>query len=263
MKRIIQFIRRPVFRRLALRRLGTDTGGLALLEFALSLPPLLLLLMAGAESTNYVIARMRISQLALHIADNAARIGTGSQLASKKITETDINDLFTGAQLQSGGLDLRANGRVILSSVEPVANPNSNARYKIAWQRCYGTRTTKTSTYGSAGDTNLVGVGPANRQVTATDYGATMFVEVHYVYRPLIRSQFVPRLEFSEIASMMVRDARDMTQIYNTENATVSGCAVPPPAPSGGDGDDDDDGNNGHGNDEDGNDESNPGGGGP
>lgn len=258
MKRIIQSIRRPAFRRLPFRRLGTDTGGLALLEFALSLPPLLLLLMAGAETTNYVIARMRISQLALHIADNAARIGTGSQLASKKITETDINDLFTGAQLQSGGLNLRANGRVILSSVEPVANPNTNARYKIAWQRCYGTRTSKTSSYGASGDTNLVGVGPANRQVTATDYGATMFVEVHYVYRPLIRSQFVPRLEFSEIASMMVRDARDMTQIYNTENAPVSGCAVPAPAPSG----NNDDGNNGHGNDDDGNDESNPGGGG-
>ena len=46
-------------------------------------------------------------------------MGTGSQLSAKQISETDINDLFTGAQLQSGELDLQTNGRVILIDGSP------------------------------------------------------------------------------------------------------------------------------------------------
>ncbi len=162
------------------------TRGVALLEFALSLPILLTLSLTGAELTNYITTRMRISQIALHLADNAARIGAGSQLAAKTITETDINDLFTGANLQSGELALNTNGRVILSSLEPVANPNTTSRYRIRWQRCKGSKTTHASTYGVSGATNLTGMGPTGRQATAPDNGATMFVEVYYVYQPLV-----------------------------------------------------------------------------
>src|ERR1044072_9864988 len=83
------------------RRFRRDTSGVALLEFALTLPVLLLLSLTGAELTNYITTKMRISQISLHLADNAARIGSGSQLALKTISESDINDLFTGANMQS------------------------------------------------------------------------------------------------------------------------------------------------------------------
>lgn len=205
-------------------RLRRDTSGLALLEFAFTLPILLTMSLAGAELTNYIITRMRVSQLALHIADNAARIGNGSMLASKTITETDINDLLTGAGLQSGELDLYANGRVIISSLEPVANPNTTNKYKITWQRCRGTKTAHASTYGTAGQTNMTGMGPAGRQVTTPDNGATMFVEVYYEYTPIVRTSLSPSTTMTEIASMMVRDTRDLSQIYNTAGATVSSC---------------------------------------
>ena len=213
------------FRRL--RTLGRDTSGAALLEFSFTLPILLTMGLTGAEVTNYIITKMRISQIALHLADNAARIGSGSQLQAKTITETDLNDLLTGAQLQSGELDLNANGRVIISSLEPVANPNTTNKYKIAWQRCKGAKTSHASTYGVAGQStglNMNGMGPSGRQAVAPDGGSTMFVEVYYEYKPLIKTSLSPSTNMTEIASMMVRDRRDLSAIYNVEGATKSLC---------------------------------------
>jgi len=197
------------------RRLGRDTSGLAMLEFAFGLPVLLAMSLTGAELTNYIITKMRISQIALQLADNAARMGSGSQLESKKIYETDINDLLTGANLQSGELALLANGYVTISSVEPHATTAN--RYRIRWQRCKGSQTSLTSTFGSQTDSATVigagvtGVGPAGRQVIAPTSGVTMFVQVRYRYQPLIKTSLSPTSEINEVASMMVRDARNTT----------------------------------------------------
>lgn len=206
-----------------LKRLRCDTSGLALIEFAFAMPILMVLGLTGAEVTNYITTRMRVSQVALHLADNSARIGTGSQLAAKTITETDINDLLTGAGLHAGELDLFTHGRVVISSVEPVAKPNTSNRFKIAWQRCRGAHG-YVPQYGEQGDTGLVGVGPVGQQVTAPDNGAAMFVEVAYRYQPLIDGDLAPDLEIREVASMLVRDTRDLREVYNNENAEEAFC---------------------------------------
>ncbi len=205
------------------RALARDRSGLALLEFAFTLPILLTLTLVGAEYTNYITTRMRVSQIALQIADNAARIGEGSPLQAKRISELDINDLLIGAGLQAGEMDIYGRGRVILSSLEPVATPNTTSRYRIAWQRCRGSRP-HASSYGDQGDTNLVNMGPEGQEVTAPDDGATMFVEIYYEYRPLVNPRLVPTNTMVETATMMVRDRRDRTQIYNSEAAPVSRC---------------------------------------
>lgn len=209
------------------RRLRRDRSGVALLEFGLTLPILLLLSLTGAELTNYIITRMRISQIALHLADNAARIGSGTQLQAKQINEADINDLLTGAGLQSGELDLYGNGRVIISSVEPSAINPANSR--IRWQRCRGTKTSHASTYGTvATTTNVTGIGPSGRQVSAPATGVTMFVEVYYEYKPLVKTSLSPTSDMTEIASMMVRDRRDTAGgtngIYQVNGVTPSTC---------------------------------------
>ncbi|OYW22442.1 MAG: hypothetical protein B7Y98_09695 [Sphingomonas sp. 32-62-10] len=208
-----------------LARLHRDTSGLALLEFAFALPILLLMSLTGAELTNYITTKMRMSQIALHLADNAARIGTGSQLAAKTITEADINDLFTGANLQAGELNLQANGRVIVTSLEPTASPNTAGTYKIGWRRCYGAKTTYARKYPTGtGTTGLTGLGPTGRQVTAPDNGATMFIEVYYEYRPIVRTSLAPDTSMTEIASMIVRDRRDTSQVYAVTGVTASTC---------------------------------------
>ena len=209
-----------------LRRLRDDRGGLAMIELALGLPFLLTFVLGGTELVNYVVTRQRISQLALHIADNAARIGTGSQLQAKTISEGDIEDLFVGAGLQAGDLDIYKNGRVIVTSVEPTASPNPTNTYKVGWQRCRGDKT-----YDSPYDNQLTniatGYGPADGKVPAPEYGATMFVEVYYEYQPIIRTSFMNE-KMIEPASMMVRDRRDTSDDSATTNLHPKGIYKSP-----------------------------------
>ncbi|WP_370169518.1 TadE/TadG family type IV pilus assembly protein [Sphingobium abikonense] len=213
--------------RARLRRLLLDCRAVAAVEFGLALPLMTAVALTGAELTNFVTTKMRISQLALHVADNAARIGTGTVLANKQITEAQINDLLTGAGLQAGRLNVYGHGRVILSSIEPVANPNPTNRYRIRWQRCRGSKTWPSS-HGKAGDTNLTGVTVKGQTATAPDDGALMFVEVAYDYQPLIARIFIPQDRISAVAAMTVRDQRDYgggtNGIYNNENVVPSTC---------------------------------------
>lgn len=205
-------------------RLRSDTSGLALLEFAFSLPIFLTMSLTGAELTNYIITRMRVSQIALQVADNAARIGTGAQMEAKKISESDINDLLTGAGLQSGELNLMTRGRVIVSSLEP--DPTNAGKYTIRWQRCGGLGA-PASRYGVAGDKNLTGMGPTPK-ITAPADGVTMFVEVFYTYQPLVKTSLSPSTSMDEIASMMVRDRRDTSDDSKKADGTTNPSSTHP-----------------------------------
>jgi Flp pilus assembly protein TadG len=213
------------------RRLLRNERGLALTEFAFVLPIFITLCVAGTEMTNYITTKMRLSQIALQIADNAARMGTGSRLAAKTISETDINDLFAGAQLESGALNINTNGRVILSSLENNAAKTGAAdQYKIGWQRCYGTKTTHASLYGTAGQAKEY-MGTSTRRTGVLPDNATMFVEIYYIYTPIIKASWVPSMianengALVEIASMAVRDRRDLTSPpSNSAGATIATC---------------------------------------
>lgn len=209
------------------KRLLGEHRAVAAVEFGLALPLMTAIAFAGAELTSFVTTKMRISQLAQHVADNAARIGTGTVLANKQITEAQINDLLTGAGLQGDRLDLYIHGRVILSSLEPVANPNPTNRYRIRWQRCRGSKIWPSS-YGRAGDSNLAGLTVGGQTATAPDDGALIFVEVAYNYQPLIARLFIPKDQITAIAAMTVRDQRDYgggsNGIYNNENVVPSTC---------------------------------------
>ncbi|HWJ71437.1 MAG TPA: TadE family protein [Sphingobium sp.] len=223
-----------MMRRLApLRRLLRHASGVAAVEFALTAPIILTMFLGGAELTNFAITRMRVSQIALHVADNASRIGANSLLTAPQISEMQINDLFLGANLQAGTLDLKTRGRVILSSFEAVASPNPSRKFHIRWQRCYGDKPWL-SQYGKAGDTQLSNIGPTGQKVTAPDDTAVMFVEVAYDYKPLIAGRFMGSTMIHDIAAMTVRDQRDYEGpdtkgIYNVESVTPSSCIQPTP----------------------------------
>jgi Flp pilus assembly protein TadG len=205
------------------RALRDDKSGLALIEFAYSLTFLIPMVAYAGELANYGTVKMRVSQVALHLADNSSRIGEGSLLSAKRVNEAQINDLLTGAGLQAGGLNLYANGRVFVSSVEPVAKPNTTNRFKVSWQRCRGSGT-YTSTYGVAGTTNMTGIGPAGRQAVAPDDGAVMFAQVSYRYQPIFGAGWSPPLDIVDVAAMLVRDTRDYTQVYPVAGVTASSC---------------------------------------
>ncbi len=198
-----------------LSTLARGTSGVAMVEFALGAPFLLMAGLWGVEMANYALVNMKISQLALHIADNASRVGDTSTLQNRKIYESDINDLLFGAQFQAGkGLNLFDNGRVFISSVEY----NGSQQY-IHWQRCRGAKNV-TSSYGNEGATlGTAGIGPSGVEVAAQPNDAVIFVQINYTYQPLITNKLITQRDIQAIASFTVRDSRDLTQIYQRDTA--------------------------------------------
>lgn len=199
-------------------------------EFALSLPLLFTAGLWGVETANQAIVQMEISQLAIHIADNASRVGDTSSLEDRKIYESDINDVFQGADLQSGRrIDLFEHGRVILSSLEVV--PETDDQQYIHWQRCKGKKQ-HASTYGDEGDGlygGFPGMGPPGEEVIAFEGEAVMFVEISYDYQPLIGGMFTYVDTLQATAAFTVRDSRDLTEIHHRDPLSpspIAGCDV-------------------------------------
>jgi hypothetical protein len=163
-------------------RLRRDNSGLALTEFALSLPILMTMSVTGVEVASFVNAHMRVSQIALSVADNTGRI-------RQAITENDIDSAMIGARIAGETIDFAAHGRVILSTIEPNNQSGANAGQTILNQRCFGMKNVASS-FGlqGAGATNAslaAGVGPAGNTIKAATGSAVMFVEVQYDYQPI------------------------------------------------------------------------------
>jgi hypothetical protein len=212
-----------------LKKLRDDSSGLALVEFAVSLPFFMGLTVGGFETAHYAYVHMRLNQLTIETADGAARMGEGEILAAKRIDESQINDVFAGTLRQgesillggeheyqdpgTGEIELRGNALIILSSFEPVEDfDEDDPKYRIRWQRCIGTADQFDPEFGTVDDSEEVdGIGPAGRQAVPPPEGALMFVETHYFFRPLILNGFANLGETSitKTASMVVRDVRD------------------------------------------------------
>lgn len=191
-----------------------------MIEFAMVLPFLLILMSSGLELANYVIASKRIGEIAGQLADNASRMGDQTVIRNKPISEAEINDVFIGAQLQAGGIDLTGdNGRIILSSLEA----DEDGRQAIAWQRCVGSLN-HPSSFGEQGETGVSGMGPIGNQVAAAPGTAVMVVEIAYRYQRLVPLISLPLDQITEHAAFTVRDERDLSQIYNIEGVTASTC---------------------------------------
>jgi Flp pilus assembly protein TadG len=164
-------------------KLLADIHGLAMTEFALALPILLALAISFIELANYAHAHMRVSQIALSVADNTGRI-------TQTIDITDVDAAMIGARIAGENIKFGQNGRVILSMIERNGQSGTNAGQKITWQRCFGLRNISSS-YGlvDAGKndaTYAAGFGPTGRKIkSASADDGVMFVEVAYDYVPI------------------------------------------------------------------------------
>ena len=77
-----------------------------MLEFAISLPFLMVLCLGGLELVNLALDYQRVSNIAIKTADHAARVRTS-------IDESDINEIFMGSKLMGDKIDFAAHGRII------------------------------------------------------------------------------------------------------------------------------------------------------
>lgn len=205
-----------------LSRLSRNTRGVALVEFALTLPLLAITCLGGLEVANYVIVHTKVSQIALAVADNAARVNNGTGLAVPQVRESDIVEVFEGSALQGADLDLIPKSRIILSSLEQ----NADGGQWIHWQRCYGDKDID-SQYGDEGEgatgTSFPGMGDPGAEVTASPGTAVMFVEMHYDYTPVIIGRFVPDRTIEYKAAYNIREARDLSGL--APGGPVASCA--------------------------------------
>ncbi len=221
---------RPDARRF-LNRLHRDRRGLALTEFAFAAPLFLTLVLTGLELTNLALAHLRVSQMAMTVADNAGRVTAG-------IDEANIYEVFAGAEVIGNGLDFASNGRMVLSSLEDNGQSGAAAGQTITWQRCWGAGAFDPA-YGlegaGASDATLAtGLGANGALITASPGTAVMFVEAEYDYQPLIGSGFFPAQTIRYESAFNVR-GRQNNAISNTQALTVLDCPVQgtsSPAPS-------------------------------
>ncbi len=208
--------------RLAARLRGCESG-LAFVEFAMSLPVLVTLGLVGLETANLAMAHLRVSNIAMLTADNAARV-------RDSIDEANVIELLTGAKMAGDNIQFRQNGRIILSSIEPnTAGPGGTSTGQwIRWQRCDGAKNT-VSNYGpqDTGRTSSVlpAVGPPGNQISASAGTAVMMVEVEYDYQPIVSDAIFGEREIRYESAFNVRQ-RTNQAITNAGGVTPRNCTT-------------------------------------
>ncbi len=203
---------RTLGRRFA-NRLAHDRSGVAMIEFAFTAPLLLGMGLLGTETAYLVITHMKVSQVAMQVADNTSRVGEQDVLSARRVFERDISEALVGAEKLGKTIKVFEQGRVIVSSLQR----NADGGQWIAWQRCRGAKV-HTSSFGVEGEgqngTSFPGMGVAGREITAAQGTAVMFVEVSYDYESLTPVDIYRGKTISYTAAFNVRDSRDLTQLF-------------------------------------------------
>jgi hypothetical protein len=179
------------------------------------------MLLGGLELTNLMLTHLRISQIALTVADNAGRVRTG-------IDESNIYEVFAGADLIGQDLDFANRGKVVLSSLEPNGLSGVNAGQRINWQRCFGALAVAPrygrQGAGSSDGALAAGMGPAGNRITAASSTAVMFVEVSYGYEPVILESLRSVVGTIRYESAFNVRERTNQSITNTQGLAVRTC---------------------------------------
>jgi hypothetical protein len=198
-------------------KLKRHQSGVAMIEFAMSLPILVGLTFYGAEAANMAYTSQKLGDLATLTADSVSRIRIA-------VSEGDVTDAMNGIKILGDGIHFRNNGRIIVSSVMPITDAsNIVTNQQIRWQRCSGALN-KAPGYGAQSATlGTVGIGPTNRKITASADSEVIFVEVYFTYQPLISSSLLGTPQMSALSAMTVRERSS-----NALNATgsASSCST-------------------------------------
>ncbi len=199
-----------------LARLRTANSGVAVVEFALTMPVMIALITYGLEASNIAISRTRIQMLTSGAADNAARV-------RDSIDEADIAELLSGAKTVGGNLTFATRGRIIVSSIERNA---ANNGLWIRWQRCDGLKN-YASTIGlqdkGKTDNTLQTVGYGTNQIAPITGTVLIFVETAYDYKALFGDYLYGAQTFTAYRAYIVRQ-RSNNQPTNSTGITAKTC---------------------------------------
>lgn len=104
---------------------GSERGTI-LIEAAFSLPLMILLLLGGFETSQYILAHQKLSRMSSTMADSIAQ-------SSQALSERQVHDLLNSMNFISRPFDIGASGRVVITALE-----GSNGVNTVLWRRCAG-----------------------------------------------------------------------------------------------------------------------------
>lgn len=149
-------------------------AGNVAVEFALTLPVLMLLMLGSAEMARFVILHQKVDRVAVTMSDLVARAET--------IKQSELDDIFEAADLVAQPFDLPNSGIVIVSAI--TNDDGSGAR--VAWQRSGGGSASHTSQIGSQG-----GAATLSDDFEVREGETAIIAEVFYDFEPFLSELIV------------------------------------------------------------------------
>lgn len=112
---------KSLLQRMLHRPLRDRRGGI-MIEFGFAMPLLILLMLGGVELGRYVLLHQKLDRTAMTVADLVARV--------TNVTPSDLDTIFTAANLVMTPFSFGSHGAVVVSSVvEQSGTPH------VEWQR--------------------------------------------------------------------------------------------------------------------------------
>jgi Flp pilus assembly protein TadG len=144
-------------------------AGLAFVEFAITLPFLVILFLGGVELTRYIIIVQKVEKAAFTMSDVVAQ--------SQTINTTQLNQLVEAVQQMMLPFPFGSSGYVIVTSVTKTGT----AAPVINWQYTGGGSWTQSSTVGTTIGANAV----LPTGFNMTDKENVIIAEVYYNFSPM------------------------------------------------------------------------------
>jgi Flp pilus assembly protein TadG len=154
-------------------RASFGVAGNVAVEFALTLPVLMLLMLGSAEMARFVILHQKVDRVAVTTSDLVARAET--------IKESELEDIFVAADFVAQPFDLSNLGVVIVSA---ITNDGSGAR--VAWQRSGAGTASHTSQIGMEG-----GAATLSADFEVREGETAIIAEVFYDFEPFLSELIV------------------------------------------------------------------------
>ncbi|MEO0591371.1 MAG: hypothetical protein AAFZ11_12555 [Pseudomonadota bacterium] len=171
-----------------LRQLARDTGAIAMIEFAYTLPVFVGFGLVGIECTNLVLAHQKAERIASTLADQVA----GNMIPPN---EAQIGDMFEAANQIAAPFEFDGEGNAIITAVLGAYDvAEDEVQNKIAWQRC-SAQGRITSGIGRewAGSDNIA-EGPQvdlPNDIELDQNEMVIVTEVYFPYRPIVSQALV------------------------------------------------------------------------
>lgn len=160
------------------RHFAKSEEGVAYLEFAITIPFLIALLMGAIEITRYILITQKVEKVAVTIADVVSQGST--------VSNADLNNIITASQQVMLPYTFGSNGYVIITSVKQTGAYTVSNPPRVNWQYTGGGTWTQTSQVGSPGTAATL-----PNSMTLFDKDNVIVTEVYYNFQPILSTNGV------------------------------------------------------------------------